>query len=129
MIAMMLIGMMQPAGQVVTIPDRQTLTLPNEIAPALFPYLACMLQDRNSRIPGAQTGDAARAGIEQLRTDCQPDRDKAEARAREMLRTSNMPDTDRKALITSSLRSIDHSRDNIAQRLDQANSVKKQAID
>ena len=125
MIAMMLIGMMQPEQQVATIPDRQALTLPNEIAPALMPYLACMLQDRNSRILGTRTGEAARAGIEQLKTDCQPDREKAEARARETLRSSNVPDNDREDMIATSLQSIDHSRDNIARRLDQANAVKK----
>ena len=124
MIAVMLIGMMQSAEQVAIIPDRQALTLPNEIAPAVLPYLACMLQDRNLRLVGSSTGDAARAGIEQLKTDCQPARREAEARARAMLRTSNVPEANRETMISSALGSIDHSRDKIAERLDQANAAK-----
>ena len=105
-----------------TISERQSLSLPGEIAPAVVPYLQCMLADRGGRIAGSRSGDAVRAGIEQLKTDCRAERDQAEARARDILKASKAPEVDREQKITASLNSIDHSQDHIAEHLDQANS-------
>ena len=129
MIAMLMLGMIQPAEEPTIIRERQTLALPSEIAPAVAPYLMCMLEDRNARIPGSRTGEAVRAAIEQLRTDCRDERDGAELRAREMLRASNGPEADREQMIEGALISIDHSRDNIAERLDRVNSPQIETID
>ena len=103
-----------------TISERQSLSLPGEIAPAVVPYLQCMLTDRGGRLAGSRTGDAVRAGIEQLKTDCRTARDQAETRAREMLKASKAPEADREQMIKASLDSIDHSQDHIAERLDRA---------
>ena len=129
MIETVLIAMMQPAEQVAIIPDRQALSLPNQIAPAVFPYLACMLQDRNSRLLGSRTGEAARRGIEQLKADCKSVRQMAEIRAREMLRNSEVSEASWEDVIAESLTSIDHCRDNIAVRLDEANPAQNQTVE
>lgn len=105
-----------------TISEQRSLSIPGEIAPAVVPYLQCMLTDRGGRLAGSRTGDAVRAGIELLKADCQAERDRAETLARDMLKASKAPEADREQMIAASLASIDHSRDHIAERLDRANS-------
>jgi len=121
-VEMMMFGLVQVAEAPTIISERRVFSLPNEIAPAIAPYLLCMVEDRNSRVMGSTTGDAARAAIERLKADCRSERDQAETRAQEMLRVSSVPNSDRSRLIADALASIDHSQDHIADRLDQANS-------
>ncbi len=128
-IAMLMLGMIQPAEEPIILRERRTLALPREIAPAITPYLMCMLEDRNARIPGSRTGNAVRAAIEQLKADCREERNEAELRAREMLRTSNLPDADKEQMIEGALISIDHSQQYRAERLDQFNPPQMEAID
>ena len=129
MMMAMLLAMIQPVETPTVSRERQTLSLPREIAPAVVPYLKCMLEDRTARIAGSRTGEAARAGIEQLKADCRSERDVAQARARQMLKASTVPEADREKLIETSLSSIDHSQDHIALRLDRANPSSNEASD
>lgn len=120
MIAMLLLGLIQPADEPVIVREQRTLALPREIAHAVAPYAMCMLEDQNDRMPGSETGDAARAAIKLVKADCGSVRDQAESQARESLRASNMSETGRVSMIAETLNSIDQILDHVAERLDAA---------
>lgn len=101
---------------------RQSLALPGELGTSVDAYLQCMLSDRNDRLLGVSTGAAARSAVERLMEDCRATRDEAEGRAREVLRTSRVPEARREALIAETLTAIDRSRDNVAEHLDRVNA-------
>jgi hypothetical protein len=102
--------------------EPQSLSLPGEIAPAVSPYLACMVGDRHQRLLGVSTGDAARAAVDRLRSDCRPARDQAEADALRLLAASGVSPGRRAGMVAEVLVSIDRSRDNVAVRLDRVDA-------
>ena len=120
--AIVLLGVGQTAQPNVESRSRSSLSIPAEIAPAVFPYLQCMVRDESQRIMGVSTGAAARAGIQLLLGDCREFRVLSEARAREMLRSTRYPAGGRERMIADTLSSIDHSRDDVAAHLDRVNA-------
>ena len=120
--ALVLLGVVQSAQPNLEARSRSSLSIPAEIAPAVIPYLQCMVRDEGQRIIGASTGAAARAGIQLLLGDCRQVRVDAEARAREMLRSTRYPAGDRERIISATLSSIDRSRDDVADHLDRVNA-------
>jgi hypothetical protein len=120
-LAMLLAVIAQPADAGI-VRRGHSLTVANEIAPAVMPYLQCVLTDERERLMGVSTGPQARAAIAHLLSDCHDARSIAESHARQMLEDSAVPETDRDHLIRSALTSIDHSRDDVAQYLDEVNA-------
>jgi hypothetical protein len=98
------------------------LALPNEVAPALMPYVQCMFSDSQERLMGVSTGEAARAAVARLLGDCRGVRDTAEQRSRERLERSDVSESDRERIISEALVSVDHMRDDVAEHLDQVNA-------
>lgn len=109
----------QPLGAV---RQRQSVSLPGEIASLLAPYLICMLEDRAERLLGVSTGPAARAAVERLKNDCRSARDAAERASREHLRSGRLPASRQDAIVAAGLAAIDQSRENIVEHLDGVNA-------
>src|SRR5688572_13224865 len=86
--AMILLGLGQTSQPSVETRTSSTINLPDAIAPAVIPYLKCMVLDGAQHMEGVSTGEAARAGIQKALEACRPLRDEAETRARAMLRSS-----------------------------------------
>ena len=98
----------------------QRLEVPNEIAPAVVPYLQCIMQSTNTLLKGAavSTGDAFRAVQARAVSECSSARIAARSRALEMLSTSAKPEADREAFVDNALNSIEHIQDKDAETLD-----------
>jgi hypothetical protein len=107
-------------GSIDLISDRQHLSVPREIMPAVEPYLRCMMTDTNGRLKGATSGEDARFRIESLKVDCRAKRDEANSSAVRMLQKSRLSNSERPAMIEKTLSSIDRSHDTVIETLDRA---------
>ena len=84
------------------------LNIPNEIAPAVVPYVGCVLASRGIEVRGSPDGADPRRPSAAIGADCTPQRAEAARRADEMLRSQHRGDRDqRRALIERALADVD----------------------
>ena len=114
----------QPTDGVVVTRQENRLSIPPEIAPAVIPYVQCVMNAMNeeAEVAPIATADAARAAQQRALATCQATRNEAKAAALKILSRSSAVHGDTEGFVESALTSIDHINDKIAERLDQANS-------
>jgi hypothetical protein len=121
MMLVLMVGALQPAESGTLVREQHALSVPNEIAPAVIPYLKCMVEDRKGRLFGPRNGLTGHAALELLKADCKSERQSAEIAARKTLTASNAGHPDNERMISTTLTSIDHAQDSVAERIDRTN--------
>jgi len=115
-----------PADDGVIHRERNSLELPDKIAPALVPYLACVFETSNDEILKGQpatTGAIILAAQARAVDRCRNQRATAKAGALALLASDNRSATDREKEVEHALSGIERSFDAAAETLDRRNNV------
>lgn len=108
-----------PPGQAVTIHQGNSIDVPNEIAPAVLPYLMCVMEGVNASSPLSSSDEVRTAQLRAME-DCSPVRQEAKADAMKMLSGSKIPAGKRDAFVEEALTRLAHIHDGLAVQLDAA---------
>lgn len=115
-----------PADDGVIHRERNSLTLPGKIGPALSPYLMCVNEATNDELvtnEPATTGALVLAAQTRAVARCQDQRAAAKSGALALLENDIRPVADREREVEQALHSIEHSFDGVAETLDRKNNV------